>query len=149
MFLEWVSSNTIMSGLIGLITLIMIVYYYWWKLPHLRYPPGVRGIPILGALPFLGRFPGKVIKEWSLKKYGPVMSVRFGPNESVVLNDFESIHEALVKHRSIFQGRPTLKLIEDYSHGYGYGFADGHKKLLDVRNFTAKVLRGFGIGRRE
>uniref|UniRef100_H2YX92 Uncharacterized protein n=1 Tax=Ciona savignyi TaxID=51511 RepID=H2YX92_CIOSA len=125
----------------------MVVYRYWWKLPHPRFPPGVRGIPILGATPFFGRYPQETIAKWSREKYGPVMSVRFGQQDAVVLNDYESIHEALVKNINVFHTRPSCYIVECFTDGYGFGFADGHKKYLEVRNFSLAALRGLGIGR--
>uniref|UniRef100_H2ZCZ3 Uncharacterized protein n=1 Tax=Ciona savignyi TaxID=51511 RepID=H2ZCZ3_CIOSA len=150
--ITWLESPSFIyavSVVIGLVTLSILVYQNWWKLPHPRYPSGVRGIPVLGALPFLGEMPHTVLQRWSCEKYGPVMSVRLGPNDAVVLNDYDTITEALVKHRSIFQLRPQLKIITDYSKGYGFGFSDGHKQYLEVRQFTLKALRGIGIGKRK
>nr|XP_026692382.1 cytochrome P450 2B10-like [Ciona intestinalis] len=145
-FLGSLTSNYVTFCLTGFFTLVLFVYYYWWKLPHPRYPPGVRGIPVLGALPFLGKSAHKVIMRWSREKYGPIMSVRFGQKDSVVLNDYESIYEALVKQGPAFQTRPRIKVIEAHSNGYGFGFAAGHKKFMQVRHFTGKALRGLGIG---
>nr|XP_002125554.2 cytochrome P450 2A13 [Ciona intestinalis] len=144
----WWGSSWVTTCLLGLLTLVILVYYYWWKLPHPRYPPGVRGIPVMGALPLLGKFAHKVIMRWSHEKYGPVMSVRFGPSDSVVLNDYESVYEALVKQGPAFLTRPNIELINSYSNGYGFGFAEGNKKYMEVRHFTLKALRGFGIGGR-
>ncbi|XP_002121515.4 cytochrome P450 2B19-like [Ciona intestinalis] len=148
-FLGSLTSNYITSCLTGVFTLVLFVYYYWWKFPHPRYPPGVRGIPVLGALPFLGKFAHKDIMRWSREKYGPIMSVRFGGKDSVVLNDYESIYEAMVKQGPAFRSRPTMKLITSYSNGYGFGFAKGHTKYMELRQFTFKILRGFGIGGRQ
>uniref|UniRef100_L7N0S0 Cytochrome P450 2C3-like n=2 Tax=Ciona intestinalis TaxID=7719 RepID=L7N0S0_CIOIN len=141
-------SNHVISGLIGVFTIVMCVYYYWWKFPHPRYPPGVRGVPIFGAIPFFGRYVQETLAKWSRSKYGPVMSARFGQDDAVVLNDFESIHEALVKNIQHFNSRPSFYIVEQFTHGYGFGFADGHNKYLDVRNFSLSALRGLGIGRR-
>ena len=47
---------------------------------------------MLGVIPFLGKFPERKIKKWS-ETYGQIMSVRFGTQDMVVLNDFESIHQ--------------------------------------------------------
>uniref|UniRef100_H2Z299 Uncharacterized protein n=1 Tax=Ciona savignyi TaxID=51511 RepID=H2Z299_CIOSA len=135
------SGSSIVSVLIGLLTFTWIVYQFWWKLPHPRYPPGVRGIPVLGALPYLGRFPHETIAKWSRDKYGPVMSVRFGQEDAVVLNDYESITEALVKNINVFHTRPSFYVINCFTDGYGF-------RYLEVRNFSLSALRGLGIGRR-
>lgn len=67
----------------------------WYKRPK-NFPPGPRGVPLLGAIPFMGRFPERTIKKWS-KKYGPVMSVRMGTWDMVVLNDFDSVHKVRIR----------------------------------------------------
>ena len=76
-------------------TALMLYLYYWYKRPK-HFPPGPRGIPLLGVLPFLGKYPEKVIKQWS-KKYGSIMSVRFGPQDMIILNDFDSIQKVMLK----------------------------------------------------
>ncbi|XP_002125797.2 cytochrome P450 2B19 [Ciona intestinalis] len=141
--------NYITSCLIGIFTLGMCMYYYWWKFPNPRYPPGVRGIPVLGALPFLSKFAHKDIMRWSREKYGPIMSVRAGQTDSIFLNDYESIYEAMVKQGPAFRSRPGMKLITAYSNGYGLGFSESHKKHSELRQFSLKTLRGFGIGGRQ
>ncbi|XP_078491812.1 cytochrome P450 2B6-like [Ciona intestinalis] len=148
-FLGSLTSNYVTTCLTAVFTLVLFVYYYWWKWPHPRYPPGVRGIPVLGALPFFGKFAQKDFMRWSREKYGPIMSVRFGQRDSVVLNDYESLYEAMVKQGPAFRSRPTMKLITSYSNGYGFGFAEGHTKYMELRHFTSKALRGFGIGGRQ
>nr|XP_002121048.1 cytochrome P450 2B11-like [Ciona intestinalis] len=141
-------SSWVTTCLMGLLTLVILVYYYWWKLPHPRYPPGVRGIPVMGATPFFGKYPQETLARWSRDKYGPIMSARFGQDEAVVLNDFETMHEAFVKNLQYFNSRPTFQIVEQYTNGYGFGFADGHKKFLEVRTFSQSALRGLGIGKR-
>ncbi|XP_077557874.1 cytochrome P450 18a1-like [Haemaphysalis longicornis] len=58
------------------------------------WPPGPRGLPVLGYLPFIGRPYHVAFKTLSLQ-YGPVVRVRLGCKDVVVLNDLESIREGL------------------------------------------------------
>lgn len=71
--------------------LVALCSYYLWKRPK-NSPPGPRGLPVLGVLPFLSRYPERVFKKWS-KEYSPIMSVRIGMTDSVILNDYRSITE--------------------------------------------------------
>ena len=71
------------------VTLLLLSLYKWYQRPK-HFPPGPRGLPLLGALPFLGAYPERKMKQWS-KSYGPIMSVRFGHEDVVVLNDFSAI----------------------------------------------------------
>ncbi|XP_078490305.1 cytochrome P450 2C3-like [Ciona intestinalis] len=149
-YFSWslLTSSHVISGFIGVFTLVVCVYYYWWKLPHPRYPPGVRGIPVLGATPFFGKYAPEKLAIWSRDTYGPVMSARFGQDEAVVLNDYESVHEALVKNLQYFNSRPFVYVAAQVTKGYGIAFADDHKNCMDVRSFSLTALRGLGIGRR-
>ena len=57
-----------------------------------RYPPGVSGFPFVGVLPYLfGSTPEKKYKEWSLEKYGPVMSVKLMGHDLIVLSTYDVI----------------------------------------------------------
>ena len=73
--------------------ILMLWMYLWFKRPH-NFPPGPRGVPILGVFPFLGKYPERTIQKWS-KTYGPVFAVRFGPKDMVMLNDYESIYQVI------------------------------------------------------
>ena len=55
-------------------------------------PPGPGGLPIIGSLLSVGGFPFKSFYEWS-KTYGPIITVKMGRNDWVILNDYESIHQ--------------------------------------------------------
>lgn len=77
------------SWLVGSSSIFLLYLIYWYQRPH-NFPPGPRGIPLVGYLPFLSKKAESDIYKLS-KKYGPVMSVRMGATDLVVLNDFESI----------------------------------------------------------
>jgi len=81
-----VSVQTVVAAM----TAILLIYY--WHYRPKGFPPGPRGIPVFGAAPFAGKFFERSMKTWS-STYGPVMSVRLGRVEFVILNDFESIHK--------------------------------------------------------
>ena len=61
------------------LTVLLLYLYNWYKRPK-NFSPGTRGIPALGVLPFMGKYPERAIKKWS-KTYGPVLSVRFGTQD--------------------------------------------------------------------
>ena len=70
---------------------VLLIYYRWYRRPN-NFPPGPRGIPILGAVPWLSKNPAKTFAAWS-NKYGSILSVRMGSEDWIILNDYESIHE--------------------------------------------------------
>ena len=80
------------NWIIGLLIVLILYLVYWHRRPK-DFPPGPRGIPILGYFP-LFKDPIKKLYELS-KKYGPVMSVRMGAEDIIFLNDFGSINQVL------------------------------------------------------
>lgn len=65
--------------------------YRWIKRPK-NFPPGPRGVPILGVIPFIGSHIERTFRDWG-KQYGPVMSVRLGRKDFVILNDLDVIKQ--------------------------------------------------------
>ena len=97
---------------IGTISAILLYLVYWHQRPK-RLPPGPRGLPIVGYLPFLGERPEKVVYNLT-KKYGKILTVRMGTEDTVILNDYESIHKVSkvrkqeIIHINDFSLLPTL-----------------------------------------
>ncbi|XP_070390996.1 cytochrome P450 2A1-like [Dermacentor albipictus] len=67
-----------------------------------RLSPGPRGVPILGYLPFVSKPYHVVFKELS-EKYGPVVRLRLGCKDVVVLNGLKSIREGLTNPDLLFR----------------------------------------------
>jgi len=82
-----------MLTFILLVFAVFVVIYCWYARPK-DAPPGPRGIPIFGIMPFLDDHPERMFAKWS-EKYGPVMTVPMGPQNWIVLNDYASVHEVL------------------------------------------------------
>ena len=74
---------------IGTISAIFLYLIYWHQRPK-RLPPGPRGLPIFGYLPFMGKRPERVSYGLS-KRYGKILTVRMGTKDTVILNDYKSI----------------------------------------------------------
>uniref|UniRef100_H2Z9F5 Cytochrome P450 2U1 n=1 Tax=Ciona savignyi TaxID=51511 RepID=H2Z9F5_CIOSA len=113
-----------------------------------NFPPGPSRYPILGVLPFLGNYPERKMRKWS-KQYGPVMSVRMGRQDWVVLGDYETIQQGLVKHGNAFSGRPSIATIDQITEGHGVLFIDYNDHWKRQRRFGLSTLRGFGVGKRS
>ena len=111
--LNWIASLlTIKTILVGLLTYLIVK----WIIKRLKYklPPGPTPLPIVGnMLQFKTEFLHKEIFEWT-KKFGPVISLYFGPSLVVVVNDIESVMEVTVRKGSDFGGRnstPSLGIL--------------------------------------
>ncbi|CAK8692099.1 unnamed protein product [Clavelina lepadiformis] len=120
----------------------------WYRRPSSS-PPGPRGIPILGNALFLRKDPHVTLRDWG-RKYGKVMSVRIGRKDWVVINDYESLHQAFVKELVKFAGHPDTPVLKGFSDGYhGILFADYGPLWLSQRKFAISTLRRFEVGKRN
>ena len=72
----------------------------WYKLP-----PGPIGVPILGYVPYLSKFPYLQFTELS-KTYGSVYSLRLGPSDIVIICGWPALKEAFSKDELL--DRPDL-----------------------------------------
>ena len=57
------------------------------------FPPGPRGLPIIGSLTSSQPYPQRAFKKWSLEEYGPIMSVNMGSRTPVILTTVDAIKE--------------------------------------------------------
>nr|XP_039273454.1 cytochrome P450 2U1-like [Styela clava] len=105
-------------------------------------PPSAPWIPIVGSLPFMGRYPERVIADWGRNRgYGSVFRVRFGTMNAVVLNDLSSIHEAYVKNGHRMSGRIQTSLIQEMTNGNGLIFLDYGDKWRSMRKFGHSAFK--------
>ena len=89
-FLVWLTSFSFWISVIILLALI----YHWWKKPHPKFPPLIRGFPLIGVVPYLNdNYPEMIFKKWSLEMKKPVFAVRIGSEEIVVINSYEMAYE--------------------------------------------------------
>nr|XP_037286168.1 cytochrome P450 1B1-like [Rhipicephalus microplus] len=80
-----------------------------------RLPPGPKGVPILGYIPFM-RKPLHIIFHELSKQHGPIVRLRLGCKDVVALNDLESIREGLSNPDLLYRpGRFHLSLPGDKS----------------------------------
>ena len=82
------------TWLVGALVVFILFLINWYRRPN-KFPPGPRGIPVLGYLPFIGNKPHETAVKLS-KKYGPILSMRLGFEDHLFLNDFDSIHKVSV-----------------------------------------------------
>ncbi|CAK8692689.1 unnamed protein product [Clavelina lepadiformis] len=124
------------------------MYSWYSKCSRVNSPPGPWGIPLLGILPFLGKYPERTLRKYS-ETYGPIISVRMATMDTVVLNDYDSIYQALVKQASKFSGRPSFSWSHDIIKGHGLAVLDYGPFLKSQRKFGLSTLRGFGMGKKS
>ncbi|XP_002122400.4 vitamin D 25-hydroxylase-like [Ciona intestinalis] len=131
--------------LIGIITFILV----WSCIRRpTRYPPGPRGVPILGVLPFLSKYPEREFLVWS-KRYGSLLSVPIAWQRWIVLNDYDVTMEVLVKNRMIFHMRPAIRFFQEALDPLGIAFSPGGAIWKAHRSFGTRAIRAIGQERME
>ncbi|XP_015906093.1 cytochrome P450 2J4 [Parasteatoda tepidariorum] len=137
------SSNLIINGILTI--MVIILFVYWWRNKNVKkykLPPGPRGAPILGYLPFLGKEPFRDFDKLS-KKYGNVMSVYLGQSYVVILGNFEAVKEALSKNSTLNRPEGLFDFLPD-----GVGFSSvNDTQWVEQRRFSVKAMRDLGLGR--
>lgn len=73
--------------------LVGFMIYRWWSFPHKKFPPGVRGYPLVGAIPYFGKYPEKVFAKWSREKYGPIITIRMGIHDTVFIHSYDILNK--------------------------------------------------------
>jgi len=76
---------------VGITFLFCLLLCYWYHRSK-NLPPGPRGLPIVGTVPFAGKFLARTLRKWAAV-YGPIMTVRFGKRDVITLNDYQSVNE--------------------------------------------------------
>ena len=106
------------TGVIAVL-LALVLWQYWRISSPRNLPPGVRTVPILGSLPFLGRRLPERLTEFR-SSLGDVFHVYFGRRLVIILNGYDCIKEAFSKpHGEAFSDRPCGYLAKQLNYGKG------------------------------
>jgi cytochrome P450 len=126
---------------------LLTAYFAWTQLKRpAGIPPGPRGVPILGYLPFILEHRGVLFQQIA-RKYGQIFSLYVFKSLTVVLNDYYHIRKAFIDRGEIFSGRPSpMKKSRDGSESKliisRYG-----EFWREHRRFALATLRNFGVGK--
>ncbi|XP_043574703.1 cytochrome P450 2J6-like isoform X1 [Chiloscyllium plagiosum] len=130
---------------------LALVFDYMKRRKCQNYPPGPRGFPFFGNSlqvdlnnPHLS-----FAKLW--KEYGSVVSIQLGWTNTVILNGYEALKQALVKKSEDFADRPNLAIYEDFFKRAGEGivFAKYGRWWKEQRKFSLLTLRNFGLRKKS
>uniref|UniRef100_T1JBP6 Cytochrome P450 n=1 Tax=Strigamia maritima TaxID=126957 RepID=T1JBP6_STRMM len=127
------------TALIFFITVVLLLIYTSSKCPK-NLPPGPKGLPYFGYLPFLGSKPHITLIKLR-KKYGDI----FNGERVIVLSSFKLIKEALLK--PVFDERPApIRALATWAPEGGVfsGYGDSR---IELRRFVLTTLRNYGVGK--
>ncbi|KAK0176822.1 hypothetical protein PV328_000926 [Microctonus aethiopoides] len=134
-----------------LFSALLLLLLYLSSLKPKGYPPGPKWWPIIGCAIEVARIRKKTkylhkACSWLSEKYGPVIGLKIGVDQIVVLNSFESIKSMLIDERC--DGRPIGPFYEARTFGKRLGVLVTDGALwLEHRRFILRHLRDFGFGK--
>ncbi|KAJ7493305.1 cytochrome P450 [Mycena galericulata] len=126
---------------LGAAALIVTLYYVRPKKNVPPFPPGPKGVPVLGNVVDLPQSqPWVTFSRWA-KEHGPIVHLRVFGKSIIVLNDVKYATDMLDKKSRIYSNRPTLIM-----GGELVGWAEGPaliqfgKTWADYRRLMAPFL---------
>ncbi|KAI4491407.1 hypothetical protein M0804_002799 [Polistes exclamans] len=139
-----------------LLIVIFLLTYEYYKYATSKppgTPPGIVGLPIIGAYWYLlwkdYKFPYKSLSYYTKKLKSKVISCYFGSFFTVIVSDYASIKELL--RREDFDGRLNEAYMfkaRAFNKKLGIFFTDG-EQWREQRRFALRHMRDFGFGRRH
>ncbi|XP_076935146.1 cytochrome P450 CYP736A12-like [Bidens hawaiensis] len=142
----------------ALLLIITCIFFLRWWSAHLRHknlPPGPVPLPVIGSLHLLGNHPHRSLHKLS-QKYGPIMSIRLGSVQFVIVSSPDAAKLFLGTHDTIFASRPQIEAAKYLSYDTkGMTFSEYGPYWRSVRKFcimellSATKINGFVGMRRE
>jgi hypothetical protein len=136
---------------------ISALLYFTWFIPKaMPRPPGPPSWPIVGSLFYLSKFPHRSMEELA-KKHGPIMSLRLGYSNNIIISNAEMAFEVLKIHDVDFANRPRNLIIGKYL-GFDYSnitfspYGDHWRllrKICATELLTQMRLKSFEHGRQD
>ncbi|XP_073497207.1 cytochrome P450 2U1 [Phyllobates terribilis] len=81
------------------------------------------------------------------KLYGKIYGIYIGNRLIVILNDFDTVKDAMVNHSEVFSDRPSVPLVTIITKRKGIVFAKYGPIWRQQRRFSHSTLRHFGLGK--
>ncbi|WMV19018.1 hypothetical protein MTR67_012403 [Solanum verrucosum] len=97
-------------ALLVVLYIIQVLHNKFMK-KNKKIPPGPKGLPIIGNLHMIGKNVHQELHQIA-KKYGPIMSMRFGQVPIIVASSPHAAEQFLKKHDLIFASRPKNRVAQ-------------------------------------
>ncbi|CAA7388888.1 unnamed protein product [Spirodela intermedia] len=136
------SASPSLMAVLATVLAVSIVFYWFRRVKNEArlLPPGPRGLPLLGSLPFLGSDLHICFAEIA-RTYGPVVSLRLGAKLCVLLSSPQAVKEALKDQDAIFANHdaPAVSLFSPYG-GKNMLYAPYGPQWRILRKVTVRQL---------
>lgn len=129
---------------VTLLFYVVALLWRWWR-TSLTLPPGPRGLPLVGYLPYIQRDFHEELTLLS-KQHGPIFSLRMGSELMVVISDHRLIREAF--RREEFACRPDndfQRLLDGYGKRPLFAYSPNRIKLMEI--FSSAQVSSMWKGR--
>ncbi|XP_045824085.1 cytochrome P450 71AU50-like [Trifolium pratense] len=139
------------------ISIFLVCIWLWrtMKKPK-RLPPGPIGLPILGSLLKLGQNPHRDLHKLS-QKYGPIMHLRLGLVQTIVVSSPQAAELFLKTHDLVFASRPPFEASKHISWDQIWNIALGEygsywrkmRKMCTLELLSHAKINSFRIMREQ
>ncbi|KAL4938687.1 hypothetical protein BDV06DRAFT_231598 [Aspergillus oleicola] len=113
----WITNLWILfvSFTVAIIAAFIVAFapYSWASLRPNNFPPGPKPIPFLGNLNLIPPSKAFILFHKWTKQYGPIIGLKFGRANVVILNKWRDAQELLEKRGNIYSSRPPNYIAND------------------------------------
>ena len=143
----WFGSN---ETTLLIFVLIFLLVYFSTRKPYGIPPSSPFTLPIVGDLPLIAVTGSDLLVTFRKlrRQHGDIFSFYIGNDLTVVVNGFELVHKAAVRHGWKFSGRPENFINNVITNGRGVILANG-SFWKRQRKFAVSCLQEFGFGKRS
>lgn len=125
---------------IVILLFIYIIHHYSNKKLSNNLPPSPPSLPFIGHLHLL-KSPRNLSIHSLSQLYGPVVALRLGSRNAIILSSLAAVEEALIKNDTIFSNHPVIKA----GHILGYNnttmfFSPYNPHWRNLRRLTSLQL---------
>ncbi|CAN6709050.1 unnamed protein product [Malus baccata var. baccata] len=140
----------------SLLVCILVIFWKRSRARGLKSPPGPWKLPIIGNLhQMVGPLPHHTLRDLA-KKHGPIMHLKLGQLDAVIISSAKAAREVLKTHELAFAQRPIVLAAEAMSFGQGgiifapYGdLWRSLRKICIFELLSAKRVQSFRSVREE